>query len=79
MLLSVPILSISHLAKKSSRERGKNYFNFFRGVTFLNLFTICFCFCFHRYARKKMSLAQRRDSAKQKKDAFRKKLEAEDE
>lgn len=32
-----------------------------------------------RYARKKMSLAQRRDSAKQKKDAFRKKLEAEDE
>lgn len=32
-----------------------------------------------RYLRRKMSLAQRRDSAKQKKDAFRKKLAAEDE
>jgi len=32
-----------------------------------------------RFARKKMSLAQRRDSAKQKKEAFLRKLEAEDE
>jgi len=32
-----------------------------------------------RYLRRKMTLAQRRDSAKQKKDAFRKKLAAEDE
>jgi len=32
-----------------------------------------------RYGRKKMSLAQRRDSAKQKKEAFLKKLEADDE
>jgi len=31
-----------------------------------------------RYLRRKMTLAQRRDSAKQKKDAFRKKLAAED-
>jgi len=32
-----------------------------------------------RYLRSKLSLAQRRDSAKQKKDAFRRKLEEEDE
>merc|ERR1712203_293006 len=32
-----------------------------------------------RYLRKKMSLAQRKDSAKQKKDAYRRKLEEEDE
>jgi len=32
-----------------------------------------------RYLRSKMSLAQRRDSAKQKKDAFRRKLEEDDE
>jgi len=31
-----------------------------------------------RYLRKKMSLAQRKDSAKQKKDAYRRKLEEED-
>merc|ERR1712003_271394 len=32
-----------------------------------------------RFGRKKMSLAQRRDSARQKKEAFRKKLDAEEE
>merc|ERR1712042_332166 len=31
-----------------------------------------------RYLRSKLSLAQRRDSAKQKKDAYRRKLEEED-
>ena len=32
-----------------------------------------------RYGRRKMSLAQRMDSVRQKKDAFRRKMEQEDE